>query len=416
MSDSQSVIIIGGGVVGASCAYYLQQRGADVTIVEKQSFGAACSHGNCGFVCPSHVLPLAEPRAIRSTMKAMLSPKSPFSIKPRLDVKLWMWLLNFARHCNERDMLAGGHALQALLMSSMDEYERLVTEQVVDCEWQKKGLLYVYKDQQRLDAYEPTNQLLSETFNEPAVKLTGAQLEELHPALKPGQAGAWFYEHDAHVRPDKLMESWKQTLTANGAKILEGCEVQQIVRQDGKAVSLQTNQGELTADRFVVATGALTPFLEKFLGCKIPIQPGKGYSLTMPRPKLCPTVPMIFPERRVAVTPMESGYRLGSIMEFAGYDQSIKPERLKLLRDGADAFLKDPYCEPVEEEWYGWRPMTYDSLPIIDRSPTLQNVWIAAGHNMIGLSMSTGTGKLVAEMMSGDKPHIDPTPFRVTRF
>lgn len=416
MSDSQSVIIIGGGVVGASCAYYLQQRGADVTIVEKQSFGAACSHGNCGFVCPSHVLPLAEPRAIRSTMKAMLSPKSPFSIKPRLDVKLWMWLLNFARHCNERDMLAGGHALQALLMSSMDEYERLVTEQVVDCEWQKKGLLYVYKDQQRLDAYEPTNQLLSETFNEPAVKFTGEQLEELHPALKPGQAGAWFYEHDAHVRPDKLMESWKQTLTANGAKILEGCEVQQIVRQDGKAVSLQTNQGELTADRFVVATGALTPFLEKFLGCKIPIQPGKGYSLTMPRPKLCPTVPMIFPERRVAVTPMESGYRLGSIMEFAGYDESIKPERIKLLRDGADAFLKDPYCEPVEEEWYGWRPMTYDSLPIIDRSPSLENVWIAAGHNMIGLSMSTGTGKLVAEMMSGEKPHIDPTPFRVTRF
>jgi len=416
VSDSQSVIIIGGGVVGASCAYYLQQRGADVTIVEKQSFGAACSHGNCGFVCPSHVLPLAEPRAIRSTMKAMLSPKSPFSIKPRLDVKLWMWLLNFARHCNERDMLAGGHALQALLMSSMDEYERLVTEQVVDCEWQKKGLLYVYKDQQRLDAYEPTNQLLSETFNEPAVKFTGEQLEELHPALKPGQAGAWFYEHDAHVRPDKLMESWKQTLTANGAKILEGCEVQQIVRQDGKAVSLQTNQGELTADRFVVATGALTPFLEKFLGCKIPIQPGKGYSLTMPRPKLCPTVPMIFPERRVAVTPMESGYRLGSIMEFAGYDESIKPERIKLLRDGADAFLKDPYCEPVEEEWYGWRPMTYDSLPIIDRSPSLENVWIAAGHNMIGLSMSTGTGKLVAEMMSGEKPHIDPTPFRVTRF
>ncbi len=416
MKDVGSVIVIGGGVVGASCAHYLQQRGAHVTIVEKKTFGAACSHGNCGFVCPSHVLPLAEPGAIRSTMKAMLSPKSPFSIKPRLDVKLWMWLLNFARHCNEHDMLAGGHALQALLMSSMDEYERLVRESVVNCEWQKKGLLYVYKEQQRLDAYESTNQLLSETFHEPAIKYTGKQLEEHYPSLKPGQAGAWFYEHDAHLRPDKLMESWKAKLLNSGAIIKEDCEVQQIIQTDGQAVSLQTNQGELTADRFVVATGALTPFLEKFLGCKIPIQPGKGYSLTMPRPKVCPTVPMIFPERRVAVTPMESGYRLGSIMEFAGYDESIKPERLKLLREGADAFLKDPYCEPVEEEWFGWRPMTYDSLPIIDRSPSLQNLWIAAGHNMIGLSMSTGTGKLIAEMMSGDKPHIDPTPFRVTRF
>lgn len=416
MSDSRSVIVIGGGVVGASAAHYLQQRGAQVTIVEKQTFGAACSHGNCGFVCPSHVLPLAEPGAISSTMKALFRPNSPFSIKPRLDLKLWMWLMNFARHCNERDMLAGGHALQALLLSSMEEYERLVREDIIRCEWQKKGLLYVYRDKQRLDAYEPINQLLTETFNEPAIKYTGEQLAELEPSLKPGLAGAWFYEHDAHLRSDHLMESWKDRLLSEGAILKEDCEVRGISRQDGRAVSVQTSQGELTADQIVVATGAFTPFLEKFLGCKIPIQPGKGYSMTMPRPQNCPTVPMIFPECRVAVTPMESGYRLGSIMEFAGYDDSIKPQRLQLLRDGAAAFLKEPYCDPVEEEWYGWRPMTYDSLPIIDRSPTLENVWIAAGHNMIGLSMSTGTGKLIAEMMSGETPHIDPAPFRVTRF
>ncbi|MBD3676249.1 MAG: FAD-dependent oxidoreductase [Planctomycetaceae bacterium] len=416
MSDSRSVIVVGGGVVGAATAHYLQQRGARVTILEKQTFGAACSHGNCGFVCPSHVLPLSKPDAISSTMKALFRPNSPFSIKPRLDIKLWMWLMNFARHCNERDMIAGGHALQALLLSSMEEYERLVREEIVRCEWQKKGLLYVYRDKQRLDAYEPTNQLLTETFNEPAVKYTSDELAELEPALKPGLAGAWLYEHDAHLRSDRLMESWKERLLSEGATLREGCEVQEIVSRDGRAVSVNTSQGEMTADQIVVATGALTPFLERFLGCKIPIQPGKGYSMTMPRPQICPHVPMIFPECRVAVTPMESGYRLGSIMEFAGYDDSIKPQRLQLLRDGAAAFLKDPYCDPVEEEWYGWRPMTYDSLPIIDRSPTLENVWIAAGHNMIGLSMSTGTGKLIAEMMSGETPHIDPKPFRVTRF
>ena len=151
-------------------------------------------------------------------------------------------------------------------------------------------------------------------------------------------------------------------------------------------------------------------------GCKVPIQPGKGYSLTMPRPAVCPRIPLIFPETRVAVTPFQSGYRLGSTMEFAGYDDSLRPERLQLLKDGAAGYLQEPYCEPVLEKWFGWRPMTYDSLPIIDRSPTYENVYIAAGHNMLGLSMAPATGKLVAELAGGAAPHVDPTPYRLSRF
>ena len=154
----------------------------------------------------------------------------------------------------------------------------------------------------------------------------------------------------------------------------------------------------------------------RHLGCRLPIQPGKGYSITMPRPARCPTIPLIFDEHRVAVTPWASGYRLGSTMEFAGYDTSINPERLQLLREGAKPYLHEPYCEPVLEEWYGWRPMTSDSKPIIDRSPALANVLIAAGHNMIGVATGTATGKLVAEMLGGDRPHIDPAPFAVGRF
>jgi len=416
MNEPRSAIVVGGGVVGACCAYYLQQSGRQVTIVDKNRFGAACSHGNCGFVCPSHVLPLAEPGAVRSTLKALLTPNSPFSIKPRLDFRLWTWLLNFARRCNARDMLAGGRALHGLLASSMQEFERLVGAGELHCEWQKKGLLFVYRDQKLFEEYGATNKLLAEKFEEPAVKYSGEQLAELEPALKPGLAGGWYYEHDAHLRPDRLMNSLRSTLQSRGVTIVENCDVQAIERRDGQAVSLKTTQGDLQADQFVVAAGALTPFLEKFLGCRIPIQPGKGYSLTMPRPETCPAIPLIFPEHRVAVTPFESGYRLGSIMEFAGYDESIKPKRLKLLRDGAEAYLKQPYGDPVEEEWYGWRPMTYDSLPIIDRSPVMKNLWIAAGHNMLGLSMSTGTGKLIAELITGIEPHIDPSPFRVTRF
>ena len=172
----------------------------------------------------------------------------------------------------------------------------------------------------------------------------------------------------------------------------------------------------MAADHFVIATGAWAPLLNRELGCRVPIQPGKGYSMTMPRPRLCPAHPLILEEHRVAVTPMRSGYRLGSTMEFAGYDTRLDRRRLELLRAGARHYLHEPYGEPVEEEWFGWRPMTYDSMPIIDRSPAMANVLIAAGHNMLGMSMAPATGKLVAELLSGTPPHVDPAPYSLTRF
>src|SRR5439155_6535170 len=151
--------------------------------------------------------------------------------------------------------------------------------------------------------------------------------------------------------------------------------------ENGRAVASITSEGEMPADAFVLAAGALTPMLQHDLGCRIPIQPGKGYSMTMPRPARCPQRPIIFEEDRVAVTPMQSGLRLGSIMEFAGYDNSMRAQRFDLLRNAAKRYLHDHCCEPIEEQWCGWRPMTYDSRPIIGPSPAMQNVFIAAGHN-----------------------------------
>jgi D-amino-acid dehydrogenase len=198
--------------------------------------------------------------------------------------------------------------------------------------------------------------------------------------------------------------------------VREGCAVREVVREAGRARAVRTTQEEMSADAFVFATGALTPLLSGQLGCAIPIQPGKGYSITMPRPARCPSLPLLFDEHRVAVTPMRSGYRLGSTMEFAGYDATIDRRRLDLLREGARHYLHEPSCEPVEEEWFGWRPMTYDGMPIIDRSPVMANVLIAAGHNMLGLSMAPATGKLVAELLGGDPPHVDPSPYSLRRF
>lgn len=416
MSGSRQVIVIGGGVIGAACAYYLCHAGWKVTIVDQGSFGKGCSHGNCGFVCPSHALPLATPGAIRMALGSLLKPNSPFTIKPRLDLRLWSWLFRFARRCNHRDMIESGHAIQALLNSSRRLYDQLLREEPIDCEWEPRGLLFVFRTQKAMEHYAETDRLLRETYDLGADRYDGNALLGLEPALKPGLAGGWHYRTDAHLRPDRLLASWRQVLESRGVVIRENCSVQGFIQGQGRATAVVTNRGEMKADAFVVATGAWTPLLEQHLGCRIPIQPGKGYSITMQRPEVCPTLPLIFEEDRVAVTPMRTGYRIGSMMEFAGYDTTIKPRRLEVLKRGAIHYLREPMREPIEEEWFGWRPMTPDSKPIIDRSPALNNVLLATGHNMLGLSMAPATGLLVAEMLQGATPHLDLAPYALKRF
>jgi D-amino-acid dehydrogenase len=223
------------------------------------------------------------------------------------------------------------------------------------------------------------------------------------------------YGIDSHLRPGKLMSELKRVLLEHGVRIIENCEMKSFESRDGRATAIRTSGQPVPGDEFVVAAGSWTPFLNSELGCRIPIQPGKGYSITMARPKLCPRYPMILEECHVAITPFEQGYRVGSTMEFAGYDTTLNRTRLNYLRSGAAQYLHEPTADPVEEEWYGWRPMTWDGKPRIDRSPRFQNVWVSAGHNMLGISMGTATGKLVSELLDGRTPHIDPLPYRIGR-
>jgi D-amino-acid dehydrogenase len=410
------VVIVGAGIIGTACAYYLSKSGRTVTLVDAGSFGQGCSHANCGLVSPSHVLPLAEPGAVRQALRAMFASRSPFYIKPRFDPALWQWLVQFARRCNHADMLEAGRAIQALLGSSRRLYDELMQSEPLKCEWETRGLLYVYRSKEAMEAYAATDQLLQNEFNVSARRYDADALLQLEPALKPDMAGGWFYPSDAHLRPDKLLTSWRRILEANGVQIKEHCPMAGFIRSGRAATAICSESVDIPADAFVIATGALTPHLSRDLGCRTPIQPGKGYSITMSRPALCPSLPLLFPEHRLAVTPMQSGFRLGSTMEFAGYDSTLNRRRLDILRQGACHYLREPYGPAVEEEWFGWRPMTYDGKPIIDHSPELANVIIAAGHNMLGLSMAPATGKLVAELLNGDPPHIDPAPYSVRRF
>ncbi len=411
----QKIVVVGAGVIGTASAYYLSRSGCRVSIIDSGTFANGCSHANCGFVSPSHVLPLAMPGVVSKTLKAMFKKHSPFYIKPRIDPDLWKWLLAFWARCNHRDMIESGWGRHALLTSSRTLYEELITAESLACEWQTAGMLFAFQTKRELESYGELNRLQSETFGVAARQIGGDELLDFEPALKAGLAGAWYYESDAHLRPDRLMTSWRDVLLERGVTVHENCAFVKFGQAGTTARSILTTCGEMPADAFVFATGALTPKLNAHLGLNVPIQPGKGYSITMPRPRSCPRMPVIFPEKKVAVTPFQSGYRLGSTMEFAGYDTTLNRGRLEMLKVGAALFLQEPYCDPVEEEWFGWRPMTPDGRPFVDHAPHLSNVWIAAGHNMLGLSMGPATGKLIAELVTGQPPHIDPDPYRLRR-
>jgi D-amino-acid dehydrogenase len=315
---SDRVVVVGGGVIGACSAYYLAKAGFRVTVLDRGRFGAGCSHANCGYVCPSHVLPLATPGAVWSTLKTLFQRNSPLKVRSWTVLKNLGWFLGFARKCNERDVLRAGHAIQALLNSSRDLFDELIRGERLACEWEARGLLFVFLTPKHFDHYAHTDELLRREFAMPARRFDSAELAALEPALQPGMAGGYLYESDSHLRPDRLMAELQRVLLGLGVTIREKCDVTAFARDGGKSVAAGAGDEEFPADHFVIATGAWTPWLNHELGCRVPIQPGKGYSITMPRPALCPAHPLIFEEHRVAVTPFASGGTITSLMTVGG--------------------------------------------------------------------------------------------------
>jgi D-amino-acid dehydrogenase len=409
----KQVVVLGAGVVGVAVAHYLRQAGCAVTLIDKGTLGGACSHGNCGYVCPSHVLPHAGPGAINMVLGTMLQRNSPLSVRPRFDLHLFDWMMRFARKCDHTSMLHAGRALHALLGSSRRLYDDLLRD--LEADWQTQGLLFVFHSPRAFEHYHETDALLRREFGLGATPYTGGkELTTLEPALRGDVSGAYHYATDAQLRPDRLMQSWKTRLLAEGVTLREGVTFQGFVRSGGVPLAARTDAGDIDADAFVVATGAWTPLLAKALRVRVPIEPGKGYSITLPRPEVCPRYPLIFEEHRVAVSPFSDGLRIGSTMQFAGYDTTTDPSRVQLLTDATRLYLREMPSGPVEETWWGWRPMVPDGLPVI--GPAGPRVWLATGHGMLGLSLATATGKLLSEMMLGRPPHLDPRPFSLSRF
>jgi len=416
MSEPRAAIVIGGGLVGLWSTWYLLREGWNVTVLERQAIGSGASHGNCGYVCPSHVMPLSGPGVIRNTLPSLLKPSGALSIPLRFDPALWNWLFRFSRQCNAPRMAQAAIGRHALLSSSMSLYRDFVKAEAIECQWQDEGLLLVFRSSAHFDHYAATANRLRDEFGVRVTPYEREAVRDLEPTLRAGMAGGWHYPDDAHLRPDLLLGELRRVVEQRGGVIREHVDVQSIRREGSRVVGLETSAGSLAADLFVLATGAETPRFAKSLGCRIPIQPGKGFSFTTARLANQPKIPMIFEEQHVAVTPLADAFRVGSTMQFTGYDRSLDRKRLGLLRRSAEQHLSEPLPTEVQENWSGWRPMVYDGLPCIDRAPAASNLIVAAGNGMIGLASSPATGKLVAEIASHHTPHLDPIPYSLARF
>ena len=408
------VLIIGGGAIGLATALALLDAGRGVRILEAGAVGGGASHGNCGTITPSHAPPLAAPGVVAQALRWMFTPDAPLYLKPRIDPALWHWLLRFAARCNPRDWRQSTQARAALLNDARARLADWVSRYGLQCEFEEEGLDYVFRDPRKFQQYVDESVVLK-TFGIATQVFGGTDYEREEPAMLPGMAGAIRFPGDARLRPDRYVAELARVVRERGGVIEEQCRVDRL-EPTSDGVRLATSQGERKGGEAVIALGAWTPAFARRLGIRAPIQPGKGYSITYSRPARVPRHPMVLKDRSVCVTVWGSGFRLGSTMEFSGHDDTLNATRLAALERGAREFLREPVGAEVHERWCGWRPMTWDDLPLLGRAPGQRKVWIAAGHGMLGISMSTATGQLMADLMTGRPPAFDPSPYRPERF
>jgi D-amino-acid dehydrogenase len=415
MTQRSEVLILGAGVIGLSCAYFLAKAGREVTILDQGTPGSGASHGNCGTITPSHAPPLAKPGMLRQALAWMVENDAPFYVKPRFDPVLWGWLWQFQRRCNWPDFEQALAGKARLLLESRRLLAELIRNESLDCEFAERGHLTVFRDPAALDAFDWWPRALRSVGME-VIALDGDALRAREPTLRPEVIGGFDTPLDAEFKPDRYVAELARVVSQLGVRIESDCTVTGFARGSERIERVNGSRGDYAADHVVLALGAWSPLLTRQLDLRLPIQPGKGYSITSTLPTRSPKLPVVCRERSVAITPWRDSYRVGSTMEFSGYDDSLNRTRLDALIRGAAEYVVDPIGATRIEEWCGWRPMTADDLPIIGPAPGLNNLMLATGHGMLGMSMSAATGLLVADLVCGRPPQLDPAPYDPQRF
>lgn len=396
------VVVIGGGIMGLSCAYFLRKEGHQVQVLDKSPMDGGASYVNAGYLTPSHIIPLASPGMMAKGLKWMLNSSSPFYLKPRLDPDFLRWAWQFHRSSTPQKvqkaipLIAEINVLSKALYQQMHESGDLGDFQLV-----REGLLMLYKDEKAGDKELKVMQRVQQLGLE-ARALGREELDGLQPGLSPEIKGAIHYQCDAHTTPDQLMERLKAYLLGQGVEIHTDTEVLGFASQGSQLKEVRTSRGTFPAGEVVMATGAWSPLLARQLGLRLSLQAGKGYRINMSRPTPV-KIPAILMEAKVAVTPMAGFTRFAGTMELSGINHRIMRNRVEAIADLATKYYTG--LEFREEELRaaacGLRPVTPDGLPYIGRVRRWENLSLATGHAMMGWSLGPVTGKLITEIISG---------------
>jgi D-amino-acid dehydrogenase len=416
MTTKSDILIIGGGPVGLSCAYYLLKSGSKVTILDAKEIGKGSGSGNAGHIVPSHIIPLAAPGVVTSALKWMLDPMhSPFGMKVSLDPNYLSWLLKFVLACSEANVQRNIKPLNDLGQLSAGNFAQMIAEQKFECAYQEKGLLHLFKTEKAFHDGQHEGELMQK-HGIPVSVYDKNKIREVEPAALDDVIGGVHFTGDAHLNPAVFLKLLSDRVRAMGAEMFENAPVTGFESAGGKVRVVRTSVREFEAEQVILAAGAWTPSVARDLKLNIPIQPARGYSMTMSATKTMPSHALILGERRVAVSPMDGVLRFTGRLEVGNYSMEPNPVWIQRIESSAREYLRLDEKLDIKETWAGLRPTTPDGMPIIGRSPKHSNLILATGHAMLGLSLGLGTGQVVAELINGQEPAFNLSPLRLERF
>ena len=414
MAERRDVLVIGGGVIGVCAAYYLAKAGRSVTLIERGELCSGSSYGNAGWVVPSHSFPLAAPGAVMQGLRWMFKPDSPFYIRPRLDLDLLRWLRWFRRAANARAFHDSVPIIAELGNASLALYDELIDAESIDCKYQRRGILGVFRSREAREAAGQEARLLND-HGMPARMLTPDEVLELEPVVRPDNLGGVHFEEDANLKPDELVLGLASVFEGLGGIVQTHAEVRTFETR-GDSCSVETSQGTSEADHVVLAAGSWTPSLARQLGIAVPVQAAKGYSVTWERPDDSPTRPVMMFGARCGLTPMGPYMRVAGTLELSGINDRIRQRRVDAIVNAVGEYFTTRIDPAEGVVWSGLRPLSPDGLPVIGSVDRLPNVVVATGHSMTGMTLGPVTGKLVSQLVTGEAPLVDPEPFSPARF
>lgn len=411
------VTIIGGGVIGLCSAYYLQKEGYIVTVIERGDITDGCSFGNMGYMSPSHFVPLASPGIIAEGIKHMLSSSSPFYIKPRLNWDLIQWGWHFWKNSNAATVKKNAPHLNNILQLSRALINDMRADIGDSFDMEEKGCLMMCKQQKTLE-HEFHLADDAEKFGLKVERLQKDAVQALEPDVELNVAGAVLFRDDCHFNPGKMMVTLKNYLETRGVQFQLNTTVTGFEKSGDKIKAVITDKGKFDCVQLVVATGSWLPVVARMMGIKLLLQPGKGYSHTYQHIEKNIKYPAILVDGRCAITPWGKQLRIGGTMELSGINNKVLINRMQGIYDSAKDFYPGLQIDfpPADKIWNGLRPVTPDGLPYIDKAPGYENVILAGGHAMLGISEGTGTGKLVSEMIQSRQTSISTEAFKACRF